>query len=276
MNYYELMLAGFNGATSDTDNLIIWIRSDLGTAQLQAHLQQVGLFPAHVVECEHLGFDADSAADFELPLQTDALVRHVAELLEDSVTVSIEAQICGPVGRVLSPVAASIILDGVEPLPRAAEFMAQWRAAVGLQVTRLEAEPEDPASGLRVRLGPVNVSYGALALVASVGTTTLSAPVDDNPSLLRALLNGCGEQQVARLTYQAMKCRNAPVLRAFHKAGIQLQVPALSPQAEPGRYSYDMRNFGSADDVLYMESLLRELSLTASSTSPAVDRRPRL
>ncbi|MGR5066722.1 hypothetical protein, partial [Photobacterium sp. DNB22_13_2] len=63
MQVFELTLAGFDGSSSKTDHLIVWVSAQASQAELVQQLSSAGLYPTKITDVALL------PADFEAELQ---------------------------------------------------------------------------------------------------------------------------------------------------------------------------------------------------------------
>ena len=85
-NRFEILLRGFNAASSATDHLVIWIATDLSIDELSAVFKanalmgEDGLGPIVALDL----LPPNDPFDFALPNEVDALLANVASLLDES------------------------------------------------------------------------------------------------------------------------------------------------------------------------------------------------
>ncbi|WP_199028439.1 hypothetical protein [Ralstonia sp. ASV6] len=77
---FELTLAGFDGGTDATDDLILAVGAPFGHQELVELLSRTGLYPDKVIEVTDL--PKELPRDFELPLQLAELTACVTDLLQ--------------------------------------------------------------------------------------------------------------------------------------------------------------------------------------------------
>jgi hypothetical protein len=91
MSQYELTLRGFDGGTDETDDLVLWVASDLNEDDFQKWLDALELKNSagdnlignvYVLDLDHL--TVDDGLDFRLPEQAEEFVCHVREKCEEA------------------------------------------------------------------------------------------------------------------------------------------------------------------------------------------------
>jgi len=84
MALYELTLRGFNGASDETDHLIIWVESPMSETETKKFLSGSGLYRPDGLVTETIAIpEVTSAdqADFVLPDQIDGLISRVRQVV---------------------------------------------------------------------------------------------------------------------------------------------------------------------------------------------------